>query len=278
MCRKPFEHLHNFLNLNHKTFIMKKSFIVIFITVSLIVFTLMACKKDASVPYPVSSEQPSKKLVEYRNLTNPSDWRTYSYNSQGMLTAVESGTHSWTFNYSPGKITVIARYKNNGAHLSTMEHTLDAMGRTSSAVSKDPSGIPRYTQQVTYNQDGYMTYIKNTWDNGEINESFYTVSEGNVIKEEYKVNGILEDRSDYEYETTVKTKLYESMMSSWGVKDLYGKGHTNEIKGFKRYDNAGVLTFQKTSSFTWDNEGYVTQRTDYFPISNQTYKYEYLYQ
>ena len=120
--------------------------------------------------------------------------------------------------------------------------------------------------------------VKTIYANGEVNESFYTISGGNAIKEVYKVNNVIDDVTDYEYETSFTSKLHYNMASSSGIKNLYGKGYTNELKAFKRYDGAGVLEFQKISTFTLDADGYVYRRKDFYPISNQTSEYEFTYQ
>ena len=62
-----------------------------FITLAFI--TLVGCGKDRTVhEQPILPQVPEKKLIEYQNLSNPSDKMVYSYNESGKLQKVISAT------------------------------------------------------------------------------------------------------------------------------------------------------------------------------------------
>lgn len=248
---------------------MKKLFLI-----ATILFGLVACRKEKT-EVPVPSE---KKLVEYRNI-NTGEARTYTYDSKGQLTKAQSGTHVWTFQYASSKLVVTANDATTGKLLSTTEHTLDASGKTITAVMKDGNGDLAYTLNYEYDANGFMIKEKYVYAaGGGTQENFYTIAGGNVVKQVFKTNGVLQDETDYEYDLSIPCKIYSSMASNWQIKNLYGKGFTNEMKGFKRYDATGALVFEKVSTHVLDPQGYVIKLTNFYPITNLTYEYAYTYQ
>lgn len=247
----------------------------IFLALSIMAGSASCTKEKMDTSLPVSTE---KKLVQVNNLTNTSDKRTNTYDSQGRLTKVQSLTHVWVFEYLSSKLMIIDKDAVTGDLLSTTEHTLDAAGKTISLTMKNGLGAVTYSQNFEYDENGYLIKEKTVYTNGEIQENFYTISGGNVIKQIYKKNGVVGDVTDYTYDLSISSKIYSTMGSSWQIKNLYGKGFANEMKGFKRYDGAGVLVFQKVCSHVLDAQGYLVKLTNFFPISNLTYEYEYVYQ
>ena len=114
-----------------------------FITLAFI--TLVGCGKDRTVhEHPILPQVPEKKLIEYQNLSNPSDKMVYSYNESGKLQKVISGTHTWTITYGISNLTITSTYNSNGAVLSTSNYEHDESGKTVSMTAKNGSGVIRF--------------------------------------------------------------------------------------------------------------------------------------
>ena len=236
-----------------------------------------SCSKQNSTG-PGTPAPQEKKLVEIKNLTIPADSRVFSYDQQGRLVKKEASTQYWTYEYQPGKLIVASFNKATAALIGSVEYSLDQKGRTVSAAIKNNVGNTNYTQSTEYDANGYLVKLKEVYPNNTIDETFYTIINGNATHEEFRVNGAVSDVTDYFYDPLIKAKLYTSMGSSWEVPGLYGKGFTNEVVGFKRYNNMNILVFQRASSFVLNADGYVIKRTDNFPITNVSYDYEFTYQ
>ena len=237
----------------------------------------VSCKKEnitTSAPLPAAS----KKVVEVKNQTN-GDFTKYSYDGQGKVVKAESATHSWNIEYLPSLIKVTRKRISDDKILGTDEYIIDAAGKTTSSVSKSPSGVVNYTYEYEYDAAGYMIRMKETYNNGEVYEDFVTNPAGNPVTIKNYYNGVLNDVTDYYYNADVKNiGTGTALFSNYGITGLAGKIQQREISEFKRYDASGTLTMQRINNFTVNAEGRVLKYTSTYMLSGLVHEWQVSYQ
>jgi hypothetical protein len=240
------------------------------------IVTLASCRKDR-IENPVITEV-EKNIAEVKHPANPSNNRMLTYDNQGNLLKIQGTTHYWTYEYQPGKLIVKSHLVNTDKLLSTIEHTIDANGRSSGSVYKVDNGQIMSNQTYEYDANGYLVKVKTTYASGEVYETHYTIVDGNAVKEMSYKNGELKDKTDYQYDESKKAKIYFTMETTEGAKKIHGKSYTNLSSGYKRYDGSGNITGDVKLTYILDANGYVTKRTFTNLLTNQTSDIEYVYQ
>jgi hypothetical protein len=256
---------------NNKLIIMKKIALAL-----LVIASVSSCTKDkveSSVPMEVK-----KNIAEVKYPANPSNNRILTYDNQGNLVKIQGTTHYWSYEYLPGKLIIKSYQASTGKLLSTIEHTIDANGRSTGSVYKTESGLVSSNQTFEYDANGYLVKEKTIYVSGEIQENQYSIVGGNAVKEMYYKNGVLMDQTDYQYDESKKAKIYFTMETTEGVKNIHGKGYTNLLSGYKRYDGAGTLMVDRKSTYVLDADGYVVKRSSMDQFTNQSVETEYVYQ
>ena len=254
---------------------MKK---ILLATVTLLV--IASCSKDktetpAPPPAPPTVE---KLLVKEQDMAPGGSAKTYLYDAQKRIVKEDGPVITYNIEYLQGKILLTSIQKSNGAISSTREILLDASGRATQIVQKDKNGVLIGTETAEYNADGYMIRHKTVYADGDTYESLYTITNGNATKEVAYENGLMEDQTDYFYDEAIPSKVYFVMNSNWMIRNLWGKGYKNEMKGFKRYASNGQPQFDCTRVVTLDADGYVIKRVSTYPIWNQQVETTYTYQ
>lgn len=233
-----------------------------------------SCSKEKQ-PSPASPAE--KKLMEIKNLTNPSDTRTYNYDGDKVI-KITSSTRYSLFDYSPSKLEKKDFDINTNALISRSEYDLDATGKVTVQKYFYPSGQPGYTATYTYDAAGYLINEKTVFVNGEVTEARYSISGGNAVHEDYYTNGVLDDATDYIYDPAVVSKMNFTMESNDGMKNLFGICYKNELVGYKRYDGNGVLQGHSLHAFQYDSDGYPTSKLTTNQLTGKKTEYQYKYQ
>lgn len=242
----------------------------------LIITSISSCKKDkieSPVIVPVE-----KNIAEVKHPANPSNNRILTYDNKGNLVKIQGTTNYWTYEYLPGKVIIKAYFTSTNKLTSSIEHTVDANGRSSGFVYKIDNGEVKSNQQFEYDANGYLIKQKTIDVSGETNENHYTIVNGNAVKHLYYKNGVLYDKTDYQYDDSKKAKTYFTMETTEGAKNIHGKGYTNLLSGYKRYDASGNMKENTTFTYILDADGYVAKRTFTNLFTNQTSHTEYTYQ
>lgn len=242
----------------------------------LVIVSISSCKKDKVEP-PVLAEV-VKNIAEVKHSVNPSNNRVLTYDNQGNLLKIQGTTHYWTYEYQPGKLIVKSHLVSTGKLISTTEHTVDPNGRSSGSVYKVDNGQIMSSQTYEYDANGYLVKVKTTYVSGEVNETHYTIVGGNAVKQMYYENGELQDKTDYQYDESKRAKIYSTMETTEGAKNIHGKGYTNLLSGYKRYDQSGNMEGDVKLTYILDADGYVAKRTFTNLLTNQTSDIEYVYQ
>ena len=236
-----------------------------------------SCKKETVEPT-ASLPAIQKKVVEEKNLTN-GDFKKYTYNAEGKVSKVESGTHSWSIEYQSTLIKVLKKRLTDNVSLGSDEYSIDASGRMISAVSRSAAGTVTYNWEFDYDAAGYMIRLKQTSSSGYTYEDIVSNPAGNPVRVTNYEDGALHDITDYYYNTDVKNiGTGTPLISYYGIKGFAGKIPQREISEFKRYDPSGVLTFHKINSFTTDSEGTIQKYNSAYPIQGLVHEWNVTYQ
>jgi hypothetical protein len=264
--------LKKIIHIKNKTMQHFKSLAAVLI----IVVCAASCKKDtAGVMAPTPAVQ--KKIIEEKNQTS-GDFRKYTYDAQGRVSKVESGTHSWTIEYQPQVIKVYKKRISDNVSLGTEEYSIDASGKMISSVWKSMAGAITYSYEYDYDAAGYMVRMKEIYASGEVYEDVVTNPAGNPVTVKNYYNGALHDVTDYYYNADVKNLgTGTPLMSYYGIKGFAGKVPQREISEFKRYDASGGLSFHKVNTFTTDTEGRILNYTASYPVSGLIHNWHITY-
>ena len=248
------------------------------ITTAVILFICVTSCKKENVELSQLPPASQKRVIEEKNLTN-GDFRQYSYDAQGRVSKVESGTHSWTIEYQPSLIKVSKKRITDNLALGTDEYSIDAAGKMTSAVSKSTTGAVTYNWVFEYDAAGYMIRLKQTSSSGYTYEDFVSNPAGNPVRVTNYEDGALHDITDYYYNAEVKNiGTGTPLISYYGIKGFAGKIPQREISEFKRYDPSGALSFHKVNAFTTDSEGTIQKYKSTYPISGLVHEWNVTYQ
>ena len=245
----------------------------------MIIFICAASCKKENVQDPVPPAPAiQKRIVEEKNLTS-GDFRKYSYDAQGRVSKVESGTHSWILEYLPAMIKVHKNRLSDNKSLGTEEYTIDASGKMISCVWKSAASMITYSYEYEYDAAGYMIRMKETYDNGEFYEDFITNPSGNPVTVKNYYNGALNDVTDYYYDIDVKGKgLGTILTDTYGISGFAGKVPPRELSEFKRYNASGALSFHKMCAFSTDAEKNILSFKAAYPLTGQVHDIQLTYQ
>ena len=246
---------------------------------AMIIFIFAASCKKENVQDPVApATVVQKKIVEEKNLTT-GDFKKYSYDAQGRVSKVESGTNSWTVVYQSNMIIVHKKRLSNNTSLGTEEYTIDALGKMISAVWRSTAGVITYRYEYEYDPAGYMIRMKETYDNGEYYEDFVTNPSGNPVTVKNYYNGTLNDVTDYYYNADVKSKgLGTILIGTYGISGFAGKEPQRELSEFKRYNPSGNLSYHKVCTFTTDAAKNILSFKATYPLTGQEHNIQLTYQ
>ena len=242
----------------------------------LFIFAVSCKKENVTGQAPLPAHQ--KKVIEEKNLTS-GDFRKYSYDAQGRVSKVESGSHSWTIEYMSTMIRVYKKRLSDNSSLGTEEYIIDASGKMISSVWKSTASMITYSYEYEYDAAGYMIRMKESYNNGEVYEDFVTNPAGNPVTVKNYYNGALNDVTDYYYNVDVKNKgLGTVLTDTYGISSFGGKVPQRELSELKRYNASGTLSFHKICTFTTDAEKNILSFKATYPLTGQVHNVELTYQ
>lgn len=238
-------------------------------------FTFASCKKETVVT-PAGSVE--KKLIEIKNISNPSDWEKREYNSAGRLIKAETDVRRTTYEYLPSRMLVSDFGKSNGQLQSVKDLALDANGHCIKQYYTTPAGDTLFVNSFEYDAAGFMVKYGTVEKNGSTHLAIYTINNGNIVKGISYENGVLKDSTNYFYDMAMETKSGINMMDDGTVKNLFGARCKNAQTGFKRYNPAGVLTFDRSNLVVQDADHYMIRNTSTNNTTGVSQVREYFYQ
>ena len=220
---------------------------------------IYSCKKEENKPEE-TPETPTTKSCQLLNRQTDAGmvYKSYEYDSQGRLTKIQdynSGvldpTDFQTFEYSS---TEVNTYDEN--HILLAKWLINSNGYATTEYAY----LDNDTTYFEYNSDGYL--VKETTHTGgsshTIERKDYTISGGNVIKEERFENDSLYETIDFEY---YSDKLSKSQIgSNYQLGSIY-------LKGVKNKNLTKKITYTSTFSsvdideyvYELNENGYVTR-------------------
>ncbi|HEX7846297.1 MAG TPA: hypothetical protein VF476_10905 [Chitinophagaceae bacterium] len=237
---------------------------------------LASCKKEKTDPPSVTTTE--KKLVEIRNITEPSDILKYKYDGQQRITRRESQNSFYDFQYLPGKIIITTTRKSDNTMSSKQEFLLDATGRATQTTATNAIGETTRTDYITYDAEGWLASFKSVYPDGGNTELKIVTSGGNPTEEHNYDNGVLQTVTKYSYDPNGKNYNCVSMvLLTCGIKGLYGNDSKNIAAGIKIYSSTGVLISETTVTNVLDADGYLSKLTYFSPMTGQKREFEYFY-
>ncbi len=243
-----------------------------------VVIAFTSCKKESINQNTVSKKL--TKLVSVYNGGSP-ETETYSYDAQGRFTQIVSDDDTEFFVYNSGTSFTVTRRKNSdNSFLLTMECTQDANGRVTKILFKNAGGTVTNSYEYTYNAEGYITQEKydnlgaNPWS--YIREFFFT--DGNVTSYKKYDNGILVSTGEYTYDLNKTNKHQWNYCGNWPSTALFGKGSKKISTGVQVKNTSNVVTWQSTTTWQLDADGYPTSSTSNYPLSGNQGTDTYTYQ
>jgi YD repeat-containing protein len=239
-----------------------------------ITLVIASCSKDKTSSPATPTE---KKLREFINVSAPSDNRTYTYDGDRLMKITRQSNYA-LFEYLPSKLVVKEYDANTNNLIGTSESELDASGKTITKKRIGANGTLQYTMYFTYDAAGYLINAKTENVSGSISESKYGISGGNAVSEEYYVNGILDDKTEYVYDASTVSKMNFVMETNYEMENLAGVPYKNELVGYKRYNAGGQLEGHVVHTYQYDADGYPKEKTSTNQLTGVTYKYQFIYQ
>lgn len=239
-----------------------------------IALVVASCSKDKTVSPAAATE---KKLREFVNVTAPYDSRTYSYDGD-RLVKITAQTRYMLLEHLPSKLVVKEYDINTNALIGTSESQLDASGKTITKKRIKPDGTLQYTMYFTYDAAGYLINAKTENTSGSTSESKYVISGGNAVSEEYYINGVLDDKTEYTYDAATVSKTNFVMETNYEMKNLMGVPYKNELSGYKRYSAGGQLEGHMVHTYQYDGDGYPKEKISTNQLTGMAYKYQFIYQ
>lgn len=262
-----------------------------------IIFLVTGCKKPAGdEPEP----QATACLIS-KAAYSEGDYTHYKFDADGRLT----GATLTAFNEAGGIIDIPVTYEYNAAGNLVKakntegwvdEYTYDAGGALTKVVFKNPEG--QVEEQFTVTTDAQKRIVKIV-DMYESVGTYTYDSHGNVTRSEVIWNGLILDRSTYEYDLSSTAKSPTSMIKGhpfapayltpdiiyypplngggrerWNVKSKYETQWNEDFTGL-----VGTLRtyVDITSTLKTNSNNFVTEVSNYDAVSKQTYVHKYTY-
>lgn len=200
-------------------------------------------------------------LIDYNGKTNA---QKISYDQNKIKSITFQNGEKTTYTYSDNLITRIANLDTNGNPISAMEYKY-VNGKIYSYLNISyNSSIPEYKNltKYIYNQDGTVSYqvYKVNFINGAEQEKdavsgkFY-FKDGNISKEEYYSDNVLEITTSYEYDT--KNNNFKNILGYNLLLNLMPSVN-NSIKATTTPKNGVVGTVNNV--YEYNSKGYPTTK------------------
>lgn len=238
-----------------------------------IVMMAASCSKERQ-PAP---QAPSKKLIEFQNLTQPNLSARYSYNLAGQLTRMNQDRYASVYQHSAEgfyfqqldtTINTVISERINGIK--------DSKGRVVSytRMYKTIAGIVTFqNEKFEYDSDGYLKNYTKKADLKEILHSFEYL-DGNLVKTVTSENGVVTSLETYTYYTdkpsSIKLDIFGQKQLGVPCDETFGKANKNLLKSYNLTNGQNQTYYMAEYAYETDALGYPLKAARKSVLTNYT--------